>query len=219
MTKTVERYAGKSIVLEIHAERCIHARHCVLNLPDVWVANTPGAWVHPDAAEIHKVVSVAERCPSGAIQYERLDGSGNEAPPPVNTLRINENGPLAIHADLVVDGEANSMRATLCRCGASRNKPYCDGSHAAAGFRATGEPDTLASASVPLELRGGTLTVDRLANGPLSVSGPLEILSGTGRAVHRATTAYLCRCGASSNKPFCDGSHVAIGFLDHESPA
>lgn len=218
MKKSVERYSGTSITLEIHSERCIHSRQCVLHLPDVWMANVPGAWVHPDAADVHKVVAIAERCPSGAIQYQRLDGC-NETPPLVNTLRVTENGPLAIHADLAVEGDVSSTRATLCRCGASRNKPYCDGSHAALGFRATGEPDALPSASVPLASRGGVLEVRRLANGPLKVGGPLEVIGGSGRAVHRATTVHLCRCGASNNKPFCDGSHVAIGFIDQGAPA
>lgn len=219
MKKPVERYTGMSIAVEIHSERCIHSRQCVLNLPDVWVANAPGAWVHPDAAQVHKVVAIAERCPSGAIQYERFDGGDNEAPPLVNTLRVTENGPLAISAQLAVDGDVSSTRVTLCRCGASRNKPYCDGSHSAIGFRATGEPDTDPSASVALAVRGGAVEVSRLANGPLRVSGPLEIIGGSGRAVHRATTVHLCRCGASNNKPFCDGSHAEIGFVDQDTLA
>jgi CDGSH-type Zn-finger protein len=46
----------------------------------------------------------------------------------------------------------------------------------------------------------------------LRVRGNLEIVSGTGRAVARVTSAYLCRCGGSANKPFCDGTHAKIGF-------
>jgi len=63
-----------------------------------------------------------------------------------------------------------------------------------------------------LAVRDGVLAIDPQPNGPLRVRGNLEILSGTGRAVARTTTAYLCRCGGSANKPFCDGTHTKIGF-------
>ena len=49
-------------------------------------------------------------------------------------------------------------------------------------------------------------------NGPLLVEGNLEICSGTGRTVNRVVKTALCRCGQSANKPYCDGSHKAIGF-------
>ena len=63
-----------------------------------------------------------------------------------------------------------------------------------------------------LEIRDGKLEIDPQLDGPLQVRGNLEITSGTGRVVARVTQARLCRCGASANKPFCDGSHVRIGF-------
>ena len=49
-------------------------------------------------------------------------------------------------------------------------------------------------------------------NGPLHVQGSLEVVSGTGRTVNRVTDTWLCRCGHSQNKPFCDGSHAKFGF-------
>jgi CDGSH-type Zn-finger protein len=127
----------------------------------------------------------------------------------VNTARIRENGPLALHADLKLPG-SSAFRATLCRCGDSKNKPYCDGSHTAAAFTATGEPATQESPA--LATRGGPLTVAPATNGPLLISGPLEIVSGTGRTILKTEKSALCRCGHSSNKPFCDGTHRKIGF-------
>jgi CDGSH-type Zn-finger protein len=61
-------------------------------------------------------------------------------------------------------------------------------------------------------VRGGELTVTPFPNGPLGVKGPLEICSGTGRTVRRIERAALCRCGQSSEKPFCDGTHAKVGF-------
>lgn len=208
----IETYSGKDVTLLIHGERCIHSRNCVLGRPDVWVPNAEGAWVHPDAAPARAIIAIAETCPSGAIQYQRNDGLENEQPPVVNTIRIRENGPLAFHAALNVAGDESTLRATLCRCGASRHKPYCDGSHHDEGFLASGEPATVDSE--PLARRDGPLQVTPTPNGPLMVTGSVEVCSGTGRTVTRTEKVFLCRCGASSKKPFCDGSHQRIGFTD-----
>jgi CDGSH-type Zn-finger protein len=112
---------------------------------------------------------------------------------------------------LVLDGAPAGFRATLCRCGASRNKPFCDGSHHEVGFDATGEPTTT-EATEMLSPRDGPLAINPQTDGPLMVQGALEITSGTGRVVSRVTSARLCRCGASATKPFCDGSHARVGF-------
>lgn len=56
-------------------------------------------------------------------------------------------------------------------------------------------------------------TVKVLANGPLQVTGEIEVQDATGQPLPAKTgPVYLCRCGASKNKPFCDGAHKAISF-------
>jgi CDGSH-type Zn-finger protein len=111
---------------------------------------------------------------------------------------------------MILDGRQQGYRLTLCRCGASRHKPYCDGSHAQVGFKAPGEVP--AADSQPLGLRNGPLSIALTPNGPLHVTGNVEIITGTGRTVNRVTDTWLCRCGQSKNKPYCDGSHKAAGF-------
>jgi CDGSH-type Zn-finger protein/uncharacterized Fe-S cluster protein YjdI len=216
MADGIEEARGTKVVIRFEAKKCIHSRHCVLGRPDVFVPNMEGEWIHPDRASPEDIAFIAKSCPSGAITYERLDGGENEAPPTVNLVRLRENGPLAFHAPVSITGQAAGLRVTLCRCGASRNKPYCDGSHAGAGFAATGEPATQASQA--LAVRNGALEITPRPNGPLQVQGPLEVVSGTGRTIARATETFLCRCGASANKPFCDGTHKRIGFVS-EPPA
>ncbi len=206
----VERIPGEAIDLIFSAERCIHARHCVLGQPAVFKANVEGPWIDPDATSTEGLVTVAHMCPSGAIQYQRHDGGAEEAPPPVNLVQLRENGPIGVRADMLLDGEAIGYRATLCRCGASKNKPFCDSSHLAIQFAATGEPAT--RDSQPLAVRGGTLAIDPEKNGPLVVTGNLELCAGTGRTFDRVTSTRLCRCGGSANKPYCDGTHRRIGF-------
>ncbi|WP_421724007.1 CDGSH iron-sulfur domain-containing protein [Bauldia sp.] len=201
---------GKTIDVRFDGSRCIHARFCVLGAPDVFRANTPGNWIHPDAMGTESLVRVAEACPSGAITYHRKDGGADEQPPPVNIVSIRENGPYAFHAPLKIEGKTIGYRATLCRCGDSKNKPFCDNAHVKAGFKATGEPET--RKSKPLKARDGGLEIAPQTDGPLEVTGNLEICSGTGRTISRTTKTWLCRCGESQNKPFCDGTHEKIGF-------
>jgi CDGSH-type Zn-finger protein/uncharacterized Fe-S cluster protein YjdI len=210
-----EVVATPSITIRFDGHRCIHARHCMLEAPSAFVANsTRGAWLHPETVGVEQCVRVAHNCPSGAITYERHDGGPQEPAPAVNVVRVRENGPYAVAAAIELpDGTA--FRATLCRCGKSRRKPYCDGrSHASAGFVATGEPAALSTE--PLAERGGPLKIDAVRNGPLTLAGNVEILSGTGRVLMRTQSARLCRCGASENKPFCDGSHARVGFRSED---
>jgi CDGSH-type Zn-finger protein/uncharacterized Fe-S cluster protein YjdI len=210
MSDAIEEARGTKVVIRFEAKKCIHSRYCVLGRPDVFAPNVQGEWIHPDRAAPQDIAQIALNCPSGAITYERLDGGENEAPPLVNLVRLRENGPLAFHAPVSIAGEPAGLRVTLCRCGASKNKPYCDGSHAGAGFAATGEPATQATEA--LVVRDGPLEITPRPNGPLQVKGALEVVSGTGRTIARATETFLCRCGASGNKPFCDGTHKRIGF-------
>jgi CDGSH-type Zn-finger protein/uncharacterized Fe-S cluster protein YjdI len=206
-----EIVGGQKAVIEFDGSKCIHSRHCVLDRPDVFVPNVSGEWIHPDAATPDEVVTLARNCPSGAIVARRVDGGADEAPPHVNTVRVLENGPLAVRATLTINGTFAGYRATLCRCGQSKHKPYCDGSHTAAGFAASGEPAP--KVSEPLTVRGGVVNVATRPNGPLKVVGPVELISGTGHTIHRAQELFLCRCGQSKHKPYCDGSHKAAGFI------
>ncbi len=206
----IETAKGEAITIQFEAKRCIHSRHCVLDAPTVFLANVKGPWLYPDTVHPEYLAHVAQSCPSGAITYTRTDGGPAEQAPEVNQIRIRENGPYAIHADVKLVGKGKLLRATLCRCGASANKPFCDGSHNVIEFAATGEPAT--RTSDPLAIRGGEIEVRPTDNGPLQLTGNIEICAGTGRTVDRVTSARLCRCGGSSTKPFCDGTHAKIGF-------
>ena len=206
----VEFIEGRDLTLIYEGKKCIHARFCVTGAPKVFLANVKGPWISPDAIEVDRLVEIAHVCPSGAIRYTRKDGKHDETAPQVNLVAIREGGPYAVRGDIRLNGEPSGFRATLCRCGASKNKPFCDGSHHDVGFAASGEPPT--GKADMLAVRDGPLAIDPQVDGPLQVRGNLEITSGTGRVVARVTQARLCRCGHSGNKPFCDGSHARVGF-------
>ena len=215
----IETVIGKNLTVIYDAKKCIHARFCVTLAPKTFLANVPGSWIFPDAMDTEALVDAISQCTSGALRYRYSGDSENhrgragsleENPPPVNLIAVREAGPYAVRANMLLDGEAIGYRATLCRCGASKNKPFCDSSHHDIHFAATGEPPT--GQADMLSVRDGELAIDPELDGPLQVRGNLEITSGTGRVVARVTQARLCRCGASGNKPFCDGSHAKIGF-------
>jgi CDGSH-type Zn-finger protein/uncharacterized Fe-S cluster protein YjdI len=210
MSDKTEEYRGPRIVVRFDPVRCIHSRNCVLGDPRVFVPNASGPWIHPEAAAAERVAELAHACPSGAITYERTDGAPGEQPPQVNAVRVLENGPLAFRAEMHFDGGGSALRATLCRCGASNHKPFCDGSHKTTGFFATGEPATQDSQA--LSQRGGALEVIPVLDGPLHVKGSVEVVSGTGRTINRVTEVWFCRCGGSAKKPYCDGTHKKNGF-------
>ena len=205
----IETARGQHIVIHFDPVRCVHSRNCVLGNPKVFVPDAEGAWLHPDAASVEEVESIVRSCPSGALTFERLDGQDEQAPE-VNTVRVRENGPLAFHAQCTVAGEIQPFRATVCRCGLSQNKPFCDNRHKAGGFVATGEP--IEKASNALAARNGLLAIEPQKDGPLKVAGNLEVVSGTGHTINRVIETWLCRCGQSRNKPYCDGSHRKVGF-------
>jgi len=207
---TKDEYQGKEVTIFYDASKCYHAGVCVQTLPKVFQANVKGAWIAPDNAEAEDIAALAHNCPSGAITYKRHDKDKQEQPPYVNTIKILENGPLSITADIEMDNSEPQIRATLCRCGASKNKPYCDGMHEKIGFTATGEVEPKTTESLPQ--KNGKLKLSILKDGPILCSGNMEIFSGTGRRTDATKEAALCRCGASKDKPYCDGSHVAIGF-------
>ena len=53
-----------------------------------------------------------------------------------------------------------------------------------------------------------------IADGPLHISGTLELLDADGELIEKAEELYLCRCGHSKKKPFCDGEHKQVGFKE-----
>ncbi len=208
----IHEYRGKSITVAYDAKRCIHAAECVHGLPGVF---DPKArpWVDPDAAAAGELAEVVERCPTGALKFERLDADAAESPPAENTVAVAADGPFYVHGDVeVLDAGgavvAREVRVALCRCGASVNKPFCDGKHTEAGFADPGAiPDPRLKDG---DAAQGPLKITLAKNGPLILDGPLVLSGGDDRCT--GGRGALCRCGAAANKPFCDGSHAKIDF-------
>ncbi|MDH5777473.1 MAG: CDGSH iron-sulfur domain-containing protein, partial [Gammaproteobacteria bacterium] len=133
-----------------------------------------------------------------------------------NIITIIENGPLQVEGEVRVYNTVSELVAdetpvSLCRCGQSKNKPFCDGGHVEAGFKDCCQVDN--SKDEELE-EYSPLTITCRPNGMLVVKGPMTIIGPDGTSQARRNKAALCRCGASRNKPFCDISHKKVGFVD-----
>ncbi len=208
-------YSGQAIVVQYGVKRCIHAAECAKGLPAVFDPNRQ-PWIDPDAASADDIAAIVMRCPTGALHFERTDGGAAEPVPDRNRTTLSADGPLYLRGQIEIarmDGTVllHDTRVALCRCGASQNKPFCDGHHETAGFTDPGQLGT--NQLKPVDpTAAGALRVTLAPNGPLLFNGPFELCAATGTACYAGSSGALCRCGASQNKPFCDGSHKTIGF-------
>ncbi len=129
-------YQTDELTVHWDAQRCIHTGICLRALPEVFdSARRP--WVRIDNAPTDAIVAAVEKCPTGALRYER-DGVPETGPAETTMVPI-PNGPLLVRGRLRVVGAtgavlAEETRLTLCRCGQSQNQPFCDNSHRRVGF-------------------------------------------------------------------------------------
>ena len=211
--RSVFTFAGSAVDVTWDQRLCIHVAECTRAREEIFVSGrTP--WGDPDRADADTVAEVVERCPSGALAHARTDGGPAESPPAENIIVVANAGPLYVRGDLRIAGASADMagvrtRAALCRCGLSSNKPFCDNSHEEAGFNDRG---AIGAADAPAPGPGGELAITPSPNGPLLIQGAVTLITGAGRRATSTSKTALCRCGQSSNKPFCDGAHNAAGF-------
>jgi CDGSH-type Zn-finger protein/uncharacterized Fe-S cluster protein YjdI len=209
-------YKGKRVEVRFVLKRCIHSGECLNHLPGVFsMRRRP--WVKPDGDDPDRVAQVVEMCPTGALHYTRHDGGPAELAPVDNEVSVVVDGPLYVRGDVhVVDPDGNEIlhdtRIALCRCGASRNRPFCDNAHIGAGFMDDALIAEQALPPVDQETPRGPLKITVKPNGSLHFNGPFRVHSGRRDNWVAASRAGFCRCGASNHKPFCDGTHRTIGF-------
>ncbi len=130
-----------------------------------------------------------------------------------NVADVPAAGPLCLSGRIKVElgGEvvADTDDVALCRCGHSANKPFCDGSHRKVGFD---DPGVIRGGRlVPGDAEDSAVRIVCATNGPLLVRGPLTVVGSDG-SMSEGTKGALCRCGLSSTRPFCDGSHKGSDF-------
>ena len=134
----IREYEGDGITVRYDARRCIHAAECVKGLRAVFDPDRR-PWIDAGAADPDQIARVVSRCPSGALEFHRADGSPQETPPAPDTVRVSPDGPLYVSGSISMEDHQGrpvftGVRVALCRCGASANKPFCDNSHVEIGF-------------------------------------------------------------------------------------
>ena len=133
-----ESFEGEGITIHDDKSRCAHAGVCTDNLRQVFRLGVE-PWTDPNAAEADEIARVISLCPSGSLSYS-LSGSPEPVEHPEGpSITVAKDAPLAVRGVQVVAGDGEVYyareRQTLCRCGGSRNKPFCDGSHWYMGFK------------------------------------------------------------------------------------
>ncbi|MEQ9308190.1 MAG: CDGSH iron-sulfur domain-containing protein [Balneolaceae bacterium] len=216
MDSKIYSYKNKDVEVTWDKKRCIHAKECVHGLPNVFdISKNP--WIDPDnTTNLKDLKKVIEACPTGALHYNFTNNENSESPDNTNTLLIATDGPLYARGDIhIVDMEDHLImqdtRVAFCRCGASSNKPFCDNSHIEENFKAGTAFNPERLELEPSSETGGKLTAKLVPNGPVVVEGNYTLNGGDKKTKTKKKMSF-CRCGASSNKPFCDGSHRDIDF-------
>jgi len=133
----IKKYAKEELTIVWEPKKCIHAAVCVKELPGVYDPNAK-PWIKPENASVDQLKSQIDKCPSGALSYEQK-GITNQNKNMNTEVELMKNGPLLVKGNVDVKSHDGTVvtkekMTAFCRCGASANKPYCDGKHKQAGF-------------------------------------------------------------------------------------
>lgn len=132
-SETIQNYPGKEINVTFNRSICAGAANCVNMLPEVFSEDDSSDWITPDAADKESIIQIIKTCPSGALSYT-IDDKISIDTRTTAKVTIVKDGPYNVEAvDLKVQSRptnASSSKYSLCRCGKSKNKPYCDYTHA-----------------------------------------------------------------------------------------
>ena len=139
MADITKKYSNGELTVVWKPAKCIHAGECVKALPNVYNPNAK-PWIKAENASTEELKNQINKCPSGALSYFMEGEENQEAQSLKTAVEVLENGPLLVYGTLTVtdqDGneEVKNKTTAFCRCGASNNKPYCDGAHIKAAFK------------------------------------------------------------------------------------
>jgi len=133
-----DSYHGKRITIHDNRGLCAHAGACTDSLKSVFrMKQEP--WIDPDGAPVEEIVAAVRKCPSGALSYS-IDGVEQRDHERAPLITVTNDGPYAVSGGVELMGVkfghgASTEHYTLCRCGGSKNKPFCDGTHWSIGFK------------------------------------------------------------------------------------
>lgn len=131
-------YVGKEITIHDNRGICSHVGYCSDSLPSVFKYQS-NPWIDPDGASKEEIIETIKKCPSGALSYS-IKGKEYRDQEREPEVQVSKDGPYFVTGDIEIVGHKNRAQkvseehCTLCRCGSSKNKPFCDGTHYDIGF-------------------------------------------------------------------------------------
>lgn len=142
-----KEYTNGEVTVFWKPKLCIHSANCLLGLPEVF-DNSKKPWIDIHGATTEDIIKTVNTCPTRALTF--LKNEPDEKPAEEQTMertgkagriQIQKDGPALISGDFVlVDENKKPIPVTtkiisICRCGASKKKPFCDGTHRTIGFK------------------------------------------------------------------------------------
>ena len=139
MAGLTKEYKNGELTIVWEPGKCIHSAECVNALPQVYKPNEK-PWIQAENASIEELQAQIKKCPSGALTYYMAGEEQKETDSSKINVEVLENGPLLVYGTLSVTDqkggtEVKNKTTAFCRCGASSNKPYCDGAHRKIDFK------------------------------------------------------------------------------------
>jgi uncharacterized Fe-S cluster protein YjdI len=137
-----KKYTNGEVTIVWQPAVCIHSAICWKGENSLSEVFNPKEkpWIKPEAASTERIIQQVKQCPSGALSfYMNSEAEENRSVQAESIVETVPNGPLLVYGNIVVkDSAGNETRknkvTAFCRCGASSNKPYCDGTHNKIGF-------------------------------------------------------------------------------------
>lgn len=135
-----KEYSNGEVAITWEPHKCIHSGNCVKGLPGVFDINKK-PWINAEGASSSEIVNQIKACPSGALGYYMEDEKvEDDLITEDQIVEVIPNGPLMVYGNVKVkmpDGDelSKSKVTAFCRCGGSKNKPFCDGNHKKLDFK------------------------------------------------------------------------------------
>ena len=141
MEHITKHYSKDNLTIVWKPDVCIHSTKCWNGLASVFNPRQK-PWINMEGAGAEQIKEQVSNCPSGALSYIENNKEDNDDRETelTTSVEVMKNGPLMVYGNLLVkDGKGNEVKknkvTAFCRCGASANKPFCDGAHIKIGFK------------------------------------------------------------------------------------
>jgi methylamine---glutamate N-methyltransferase subunit C len=201
----LQEYPGKEVTVYFNRSICSGAGSCVRELPTVFKSGDGANWIFPDNDSVDKIIERVKGCPSGALAYS-VGGEVIVDERVEETITIIKDGPYNVEG-VALERESSpthcsGSKYSLCRCGYSKNKPYCDYSHAENSWHDSDDPDEAQAAIQP-----GSTGKQAGDQPVVADNSPVFV------TLNKGEEYYFCTCGRSQGQPYCDGSHAGTSFV------